>query len=273
MDFFFSGDPKSIGEETGGLFIKEPVLLGEGVLDAAAGSHYSMLLLKDGSVVSGGFINSIKDYKGHLGVDPNLVVQGLNSLKQIDKVYDDGDMISAPVFQSVFAGVENSTDTGNIHSIFLDRQGRAYATGSNNAGQLCLGDNVDVKIPQKIPFDSRIVDVAIGGEHTLLLDEFGKVYGCGSNKLGQLGLGTKISSTSSPTEVSVSEVEHISAGKDHSLFTAADGIYVTGSNRYGQLCSGTDTSELYVPSKLGLAVGVVDNIKQFDAIASSSILR
>jgi len=271
-DFFFWGDPKSIGEDGDGINIQQPINLGEGVLDAAAGSHYSMIMLRDSSVVSGGFIKSIEDYKGHLGINPEIVVQGLNALQPVDRVYDGSELISAPLFHRVFAGVENSINTGNIHSIILDREGRAYATGSNNAGQLCLGDEVNRAIPQRIPVDNRIIDVAIGGEHTLLLDEFGNVYGCGSNQLGQLGLGTNIG-TSSPVVVSgVDNVAHISAGKDHSLFKAADGIYVTGSNKYGQLCSNTDTIELYVPAKLDLDSGIAENIKQFDAISSSSFI-
>ncbi|KAK1743736.1 RCC1 domain-containing protein [Skeletonema marinoi] len=255
-DFFFWGDPKSIGEDGDGINIQQPINLGEGGC----------------SVVSGGFIKSIEDYKGHLGINPEIVVQGLNALQPVDRVYDGSERISAPLFHRVFAGVENSINTGNIHSIILDREGRAYATGSNDAGQLCLGDEVNRVIPERIPVDNRIIDVAIGGEHTLLLDEFGNVYGCGSNQLGQLGLGTNIG-TSSPVVVSgVVDVAHISAGKDHSLFKAADGIYVTGSNRYGQLCSTTDTTELYVPAKLDLDNGIADNIKQFDAISSSSFI-
>jgi len=272
-DFFFWGDPNSVGEDGDGINVEQPINLGEGVAYAASGSHYTMLVLKDGSAVSGGFISSIKNYKGYLGINKNEVNQGLNEMKPVDGVYDGGELVPAPLFHKVFAGVENAEKTGNIHSILLDRNGRAYATGSNNAGQLCLGNNVDLAIPERIPLDNRIIDVAVGGEHTLLLDEFGSVYGCGSNQLGQLGLGTDIDSTSSPMAVAgVNEVAHISAGKDHSLFQAVDGIYVTGSNRYGQLCSITDTSEIYTPSKLDLDNGIAENIKQFDAISSSSFI-
>ena len=272
--FYFWGDPESIGEDGGGINVEEPINLGEGVRDAAAGSYYSMLVLNDGSVVSSGFVRSIKDYKGHLGVDPNGVVQGVNEFKPIGMVNDGGN-IPAPLFGKVFAGVETSTNTGNgnIHSILLDREGRAYATGSNNAGQLCLGNKVDRSIPERITMKNRIIDVAIGGEHTLLLDELGKVYACGSNQLGQIGLGNSFSSTSSPLVIpGVNEVTHISAGKDHSLFQAFDGIYVTGSNRYGQLCLETDTKALYVPVRLNFGNGIAENIKQFDAISSSSFI-
>lgn len=271
--FWFWGEPKSIGEDAGGITVEEPIKLGEGVIDAGSGSHYSMLILNDGSVVSGGFIRSLQDYSGHLGRDPSVVVRGLNALTPVDKVYDAGELISAPSFHKVFAGVENRTNTGIIHSILLDRMGRVYATGSNNAGQLCLGNRVDQMIPVRIPIESRIVDVAIGGEHTLLLDEFGSVYGCGSNVLGQLGLGVTIDSTSSPMKVpGVADITNISAGKDHSILKGVDEIYVTGSNRYGQLCTKTGTTELFIPTKMDLDDGVAQNIVQFDAIATSTFV-
>ena len=269
---WFWGEPKSIGEDEGSITVEEPIKLGEGVLDAGSGSHYSMFILNDGSVLSGGFIWSLQHYRGHLGLDPAFVVEGSNALTPVERVYDAGELISAPPFHRVFAGVD-STNTGIIHSILLDRRGRVYATGSNNSGQLCLGNSADQMIPVNIPIESRIVDVAIGGEHTLLLDEFGNVYGCGSNVLGQLGLGVNIDSTSSPMKVpGVADITHISAGKDHSLLTGFTDIYVTGSNRYGQLClDKTETSELFIPTKLNIDIDI-DLVNQFDAIATSSFI-
>lgn len=80
----------------------------------------------------------------------------------------------------MFAGVENSPDSGIVHTILMDRNGNAYAMGSNSKGQLCLQDESDRLIPTMIRIEGvRIVDVAIGAEHTLLLDEDGNVFGCG----------------------------------------------------------------------------------------------
>ena len=110
------------------------------------------------------------------------IAQGTNNFQTISKVFDetDGKEMDAPVFDKVFAGVENSPDSSVMHTILLDKEGRAYATGSNSKGQLCLGDESDRLIPTMINLDGvRIVDVAIGGEHTLLLDDDGNVFGCG----------------------------------------------------------------------------------------------
>ena len=268
--FFFWGDPNSIGEDSGGFNILEPLNIGDGVIDAATGSHYSMIVFEGGIVGSGGFIRSIEAYKGHLGIDPEVVVEGSNMIQIIERVFDGGELVSAPLFQKVFAGVESGN---GIHSILLDEGGQAFAVGSNSAGQLCLGNQVDVGIPERIPFENRIVDIAIGGEHTLLLDEFGSVFGCGSNLAGALGLDEEVGAVIFPELVSgVADVSSISSGIHHSLFQAADGIYVSGSNQYGELCSSTEVTEVFVPTKLDLDDGVAENIKQFEAISSSSYI-
>jgi len=112
-------------------------------------------------------------------------------------------------------------------------------------------------IPEKIELPAgrsrRIIDVAIGGRHTLLLAEDGTVYGCGSNELGELGLGQDLGNTLVPLEVYGGSIGSaatlVSAGRDHSLIMASDGLYVMGSNEYGQLCADTNGQNVYVHSQ------------------------
>ena len=174
-----------------------------------------------------------------MGIRPEDLNEGQNLWQEIERVFDPdrGGVTFPPDFRRVYAGVENEVRSGNIHSILLDGRGRAWATGANNAGQLCLGDTLDRMIPQKIPI-KNVVDVAIGGEHTLLLLEDGTVYGCGSNKLGQIGLGDLIRDVSTPTQLFLlpSPATSVSAGKDHSLIMTSRDILVMGSNQYKQLC-------------------------------------
>ena len=62
-------------------------------------------------------------------------------------------MTSAPRFKKAYAGVE--VETGNTHTMFIDSIGRAWAAGSNGKGQLCLGDEIDRLIPERIPLPRR----------------------------------------------------------------------------------------------------------------------
>ena len=220
---FLSNLPKSI--ETPDVTV--PLNVGGGVVFATAGSKYSIILLTDGSALSSGFVQSLDEYQGHLGLERNLVVEGVNELQPISSVFDPSNLdpnnstaaiVTAPRFSQVFGGVENVPGSGTIHTILLDEDGNAWATGSNDAGQLCFEDSVDRMIPEQIPLDGqRVIDVAIGGEHTLLLLEDGSVKTCGSNASGQLSV-----------PLTTSTVLSVSSGRSHSLFRTSDGIYFSG---------------------------------------------
>ena len=265
------GDPKSVGEPGEDDLV--PEVKGEGVADASAGSEYTIDVNSDGTATSAGNVPLKTIYQGHLGIPNANVVQGINGRKLISTVMvaNGSTIISAPIFSKVFAGVENSANTGDIHTILLDTRGRAWATGSNKQGQLCLGDNTLRYIPQEIviPSGGRIVDVAIGGQHTLLVDQFGNVYGCGSNSAGQLGLGTGTAPRLVPTKIDLSSVQSVSAGLSHSLFVTNSNLYVTGSNQYGQLCRIPIGQVVRKPVTLPVSRG---NVRQFEAIKDSSYI-
>lgn len=167
--------------------------------------------------------------------------------------------------------MENKPGSSIIHSILLDNKGRAWATGSNHKGQLCLGDEIDRMTPELISLEGvRFVDAAIGGEHTLLLDELGNVYGCGSNVMGQLGLSSGTAKTDILLKLyTIPPAKSISSGRDHSLFFAEDGLYVTGDNSFGQLCVDTKGEPVSEPQALNIPV---DIITSFDAIFTSSYI-
>lgn len=272
MKFYFWGVPDSIGEDIA-TDVLTPFESGDQAIDTSGGSDYTVIILNDGTALSAGYIDALETYAGHLGRDEATVIQGVNEMLPISLVYDSSEsaIVDAPVFIGAYAGVENSPDSGVVHTILLDAQGQAWAMGSNGNGQLCLGDSVDKAfIPEKISFDGKIVDVAIGGEHTLLLDESGNVYGCGSNAVGQLGLGTT-SKASVPTMIDgLASITSVSAGHSHSLFKSDSGIYFTGSNEFGQLCKETNGENIFTPESLDIP-GIESSIG-FEAIRSSSYI-
>ena len=145
--------------------------------------------------------------------------------------------MTAPQFEQVIAGVEETEGQGKIHSTFIDVDGNIYATGNNIRGQLCLGNDESVSIPVQIdlPNDKRAVSAAVGAEFTLIVTKSGRVYGCGSNKVGQLGLGNGVIESSLPEELNgLSNVRSISAGLDFSLIRTNKGLFVMGDDTYGE---------------------------------------
>ena len=280
LEYFFWGAPEAVGQPLDTPDVLTPLNVGDGIIFSGAGTKYTVLILKDGSALAAGYIESIDDYEGHMGIDQTKLIQGVNEFQPIDQVYDFAkgmdnatmSLVDAPIFDKVFLGVESTPNTGQIHTILLDKDGNAWATGNNMVGQLCLGDEVDRMIPEKISIEGKVTDVAVGGEHTLLLLEDGSVYGCGSNTNGQLGLGDSVAGTTGMTATKIeglSEVSSVSAGHSHSLFMAADGIYLSGSNEYGQMCVDNNGENVLSPKALEVEERVVI---AFEAIKESSFI-
>ena len=74
-------------------------------------------------------------------------------------------------------------------SFSIDFEGIVYSCGSNEYGQLGLGDTIDRNIPIKIENLPPIKYVACGNGYTLFVDFDNIVYSCGNNNSGELGLG------------------------------------------------------------------------------------
>jgi len=83
-----------------------------------------------------------------------------------------------------------SVHCGNNHTIILLENGDVYSTGSNEDGELCLGNNKDVFSFTKINLSS-IVSVATGSKHSIFLNSSGEIFVGGSNEWGQLGIGSE----------------------------------------------------------------------------------
>ncbi|KAH9500992.1 RCC1 and BTB domain-containing protein 1, variant 3 [Dermatophagoides farinae] len=78
---------------------------------------------------------------------------------------------------------------GMSHNFSLTNNGEIYSWGSNDCGQLGLGDNEDRDTPCLVAFsnddliDIRIKDIVAGRKHSLFLFENGQLWGCGSNSM------------------------------------------------------------------------------------------
>lgn len=175
-ELYYWGAPESSGQTTSGE-VTSPLSGDKVVLDLSAGSQYSLVLLEDGTVQSAGYIESMDDYHGHLGLKEGDIAEGSNPFQTVSSVFDQENdaILDAPSFTRVIAGADQETATGSIHSMFIDTDGQVWATGSNAKGELCLGDFDDRLLPTKVAMQGRIIDVAIGAEHTLLLHEDGSV--------------------------------------------------------------------------------------------------
>ncbi|MDR1614634.1 MAG: hypothetical protein LBS26_03590 [Campylobacteraceae bacterium] len=127
---------------------------------------------------------------------------------------------------------------GYYHSFALSNDGKVYATGYNDYGQLGLGDWIDRSNFTEVTFlsDKNITAIITGGAHSFALSNDGKVYAAGYNGPGQLGLGDTTDHIDFTEVTSISGVSAIAAGGAHSFALTNDGkVYATGRNDYGQL--------------------------------------
>jgi alpha-tubulin suppressor-like RCC1 family protein len=138
-----------------------------------------------------------------------------------------------------------------IFHVLAIKDGKVYATGSNDHGQLGLGDfgegtNRDTFTEIASLSDKNITAIFAGEFHSFALSKDGKVYGAGYNAACQLGLGDGCGETylqifTEIKSLNDKNITAIAAGEIHSLALSKDGkVYAAGSNYHGQLGLGGD---------------------------------
>jgi len=135
---------------------------------------------------------------------------------------------------------------GLRHSLFVTNDGRLWAMGLNNRGQLGDGTNTDRSSPVQVlvPNGLPVIAVSVAGYDSLYVTSDGKLWAMGDNSSGQLGDGTTTDRTT-PVQVTVPNglpvIAVAAGGNSYSLFVTNDGkLWAMGSNGWGQLGDGTD---------------------------------
>ena len=154
---------------------------------------------------------------------------------------------------------------GCRHTVALDSDGKVYAWGDNEYGQLGDNSTSDSHVPTSgVLSDKTITAIATGVFHTVALDSDGKIYAWGANAYGQLG-DNSTTRSHVPVEVVASGVlsgktiTAIATGHYHTLALDSEGkVYTWGYNNYGQLGDNSTTNSS-VPVKV-LGVGGVGEI-------------
>lgn len=215
-------------------------LAGKTVITISHGSLHSLALTADGLAFAWGYNGS-----GQLG----------------DGTFDDHSIPTPVEVSGVLAGKTLiAIAGGDDHSLALADDGKVYAWGRNDFGQLGDGTTITRNAPVAVNATGVLAGktvVAVGGGHThsLVLTSDGRLYAWGYNQNGQLGDGTGIDSAV-PVAVNMTgalagkTVKAIAAGGDHNIVLTTDGlVFAWGRNDYGQL--GDDSN---APSDFPVAV-------------------
>jgi len=126
--------------------------------------------------------------------------------------------------------------SNNGFTLAIQTNGTIWSWGSNNQGQLGLGNTTYTSSPIQIGASSNWSKVATGVQHSLAIKTDGTLWGWGRNTEGQLGIGNA-NNISSPVQVgSLTNWLSITAGTYSSLAIKTDGtLWAWGKSNYGQL--------------------------------------
>src|SRR5690606_31549485 len=142
------------------------------------------------------------------------------------------------------------------HTLAVAEDGRLYAWGQNDQGQLGLGHTDAQSTPMQTGSDRKWVAVAGGRDHSIALASDGTIWGSGSNQRGQLGTGVDRSLEFQQIG-EASDWVAVGAGDHFSLAISADrSLWLWGQNRYGQLGDGVGT-RVTAPARQALEGWVV----------------
>ncbi|MFA4906544.1 MAG: DUF58 domain-containing protein, partial [Candidatus Margulisiibacteriota bacterium] len=147
---------------------------------------------------------------------------------------------------------------GVFHTLALTKDGRVFAWGHNDCGQLGLGDVNDHTQPTEVAGLRDVAQLVAGDCHTLALTKDGRVFAWGHNGFGQLGLGDTKNRTQ-PIEVKgLRDIAQIVAGSSHAFAITKDGrVFAWGNNGFGQLGLG-DVNDHTQPTEV---VGLRDVVQ------------
>lgn len=149
-----------------------------------------------------------------------------------------------------------SVETGDDHVMALQNNGKLFAWGFNQSGQLGNGNTINQSSPVQIGSSIFWVGMASGQTgtnnvtQTLGVAADGKVYSWGNNVYGQLGnTGSNDSNPHPvPTQIStLTNIVNVECGYGSSYALGANGVlYSWGYNNKGQLGDGTN-NDIYFP--------------------------
>lgn len=161
---------------------------------------------------------------------------------------------STPTNVGGLGGFASDVSTRGNHTCVLTLGGAARCWGSNESGQLGIGDTADSSIPvTPLGLGSGVSAIAAGGHHTCAI-VWGVVNCWGRNSSGQLGDNTTTGRLT-PTPVSnlTGTAIGLAAGDIHTCALLANGaVRCWGNNYEGQIGDGTGLNRSQPTPVVGL---------------------
>ncbi|KAL7866021.1 hypothetical protein SRHO_G00112680 [Serrasalmus rhombeus] len=221
---FGSNNRGQLGLETKGPVTK-PVyvkaLKGERVQFAACGTNHTIVSTSQGEIFATG-----RNNEGQLGLGH---CDDRTSFELLHPFCD-----RAPI-KLLSAGCNTSAA--------LTVDGRLFLWGDNSVGQLGLGSEKHVLLPQELKVGCPIVCVSCGSSHSVVNTDIGDVFTFGETADGRLGLSAEqLVNHRQPQQVGTLEgVLQVACGGTHTLALTDSGLlYTFGDGHHGKLGLGDE---------------------------------
>jgi alpha-tubulin suppressor-like RCC1 family protein len=146
---------------------------------------------------------------------------------------------------SSYTSNENKSITAKYYQSFIIDNGKVYAAGDNDYGQLGVGDTNNHAVFTEVSSlnGKKITVIAAEAFRSLALSHEGKVYAAGNNDNRQLGLSDTYDHNVFTEVLNLSGITAIAADILHSLALSHEGkVYAVGENDRGQLGLGDNTN-------------------------------
>ena len=220
-------------------------------IKASAGVDHTLAIKSDGTLWAWG-----GNKYGTLGLDENVETAlpdfTILTLIPTQILVEES---AQPTWSTSWFDDSISTVVGHDSKFYatVDTDGTLWAWGSNEYGQLGIGNDTFKAVPARVGSDTNWKQVALGSNYTLALKTDGTLWAWGRNDHGQLGLGDTVDRNSPVRVGSATTWSMIVAGQQHTMAIKADGtLWAWGINEYGQLGLNSSVDKL-TPTKVGSA--------------------
>ena len=168
---------------------------------------------------------------------------------------DTGDRRFVQISSNDYFGTNQNTDPDSKHTLLVTKDGKLYAFGNNQNGELGVGSGnvgenelLEVKVTDT---GSKVIDTTTGRGYSAVVTEDGEVYAWGTNTSYKVGQPFEGRTYYDPVKVNYPEtakkLTFISGGADHTAAIDEDGyVWSFGANNNSQL-GNQDNANSYIP--------------------------